>query len=104
MKIKYIFEESDLSGFGQYIIANGSSNRGSVDYGYLLTVLYKISWGTLNLEKTISLVSMQDGMTHFFENQSDLLDHLNEFDYRPATNKEILKSIETEGNRFPENL
>lgn len=92
MKIKYIWEESDIQP-GRYIIRE-SYPKGCTDIGGMASVTEKIGWmnKARSGEPKFTTISIMDGMVMGPMTAEDLLKSLNEDDhgYRPATNKELL--------------
>ena len=105
MKTKCTFTPEDFNGSGQLIIRD-SSPTGSKDYGFAITVCYKIGYipSQAKHHKHGSMISMADGMVNHYETLEELCEHLNSdtHGYRPMTKTEIINIIGGHGSRFPE--
>lgn len=101
MKAKIQFTPSDFRAAGQ-IVVRDSFTRGSKDYEFAASVAYKVGYLPQHPDQ-FTLTALTDGMTLVFATLDKLVDHLNTDSegFRPLENGELLKVIETQGNRFP---
>ena len=94
MKTKITFEEADFKGSGQLIILDNFPD---------ITTAYKLGYGYQgkNSCQVYYLIAMSDGMvTKQAETKEEMVDYLNQEDFRPMTKKEIIDIIGGQGNRF----
>lgn len=100
MQVRYKFFPEDFKGGGQMIIRN-SSPIGSTDFGFAISVAYKIGFVGFSSKSTV-MISLADGMVSKSMTIKELCDHLNddEWGYRPMTIVEIENILGKQGNGF----
>ena len=75
--MKIIFEENDIK-VGMYVVCN-SYPKGSTNYDFATTVMYKIGWQYKNkTDKTqYCMISLSDGMITSYKTKKELINRLN---------------------------
>ncbi|MDE2104488.1 MAG: hypothetical protein KGL39_45050 [Patescibacteria group bacterium] len=103
MKHNIQFNPEDFKGSGQLVIRN-SSTRGSKDYGFAVTVAYKVGYLPGREKQSVLLVALSDGMATRFDSKQQLCDFLNADSegFRPMSTSEIRNVLAFQGARFDE--